>query len=165
MTTTIPYQNARLMSLLGEANNLLIEEGLYGQGWKIVFDQAKSRAGNCNYVHKRITLSAPFARINSDEEVRDTFRHEIAHALAGRDAGHGPVWKAHAIRLGARPSYRASENSVAPQGRYRASCERCSEVLGTRHKRTKTMTQRRWTHKGCGGGLLWTDTVTGRLVN
>ena len=36
-------------------------------------------------------------------EIRDTVLHEIAHALVGPEARHGPEWKAIAKRLGATP--------------------------------------------------------------
>ena len=39
----------------------------------------------------------------------DTILHEIAHAIAGANAGHGPVWKAVAKRIGAAPRARAEE--------------------------------------------------------
>ena len=43
----------------------------------------------------------------------DTILHEIAHAIAGVEAGHGPAWKAVAQRLGATPRARAEENDEA----------------------------------------------------
>lgn len=44
--------------------------------------------------------------------VRDTILHEIAHALAGHAAGHGPVWKGVCRRIGARPVRCGSEQGV-----------------------------------------------------
>ena len=45
-----------------------------------------------------IQISAFWA--TSQEEMWVTMVHECAHVLAGKSAGHGPVWKATAIRLG-----------------------------------------------------------------
>ncbi len=57
-------------------------------------------------------------------------RHEIAHAIAGPDAGHGPVWKAVAVRLGATP--RACESSphvVVQPGDWQATCPGCERTV------------------------------------
>ena len=48
---------------------------------------------------KRIEIAEYYALNSSPETVLDTLLHEIAHAIAGPAAGHGPVWKAVAIRL------------------------------------------------------------------
>ena len=39
----------------------------------------------------------------SEEQLLDTVLHEIAHAIAGHEAGHGLLWKATARRIGATP--------------------------------------------------------------
>ena len=54
----------------------------------------------CRFEAKVIGLSAPLARLHDDREVRDTILHEIAHALAGPAAGHGPAWRDVAARIG-----------------------------------------------------------------
>jgi len=46
----------------------------------------------------------------SSEQLTDTILHEIAHALAGPAAKHGPAWKAIARRLGATPKSCAPES-------------------------------------------------------
>jgi hypothetical protein len=38
----------------------------------------------------------------SVEQLWETVAHELAHAVAGHEAGHGPEWKAAARRLGLR---------------------------------------------------------------
>ena len=45
----------------------------------------------------------------SDESIQDTVLHEIAHALAAPEAGHGPLWKTVARRIGAAPMAKAHE--------------------------------------------------------
>lgn len=47
------------------------------------------------------------------DQVTDTILHEIAHALAGPAARHGPAWKSIARRLGATPKSCAPENDGA----------------------------------------------------
>jgi hypothetical protein len=39
----------------------------------------------------------------------DTLRHEAAHALAGKRAGHGPIWKSWCVKLGAAPEQFAND--------------------------------------------------------
>ena len=40
----------------------------------------------------------------------DNLLHEIAHAIVGREAGHGPLWKVTARRIGATPRAKAYES-------------------------------------------------------
>jgi hypothetical protein len=68
--------------------------------WSFGFDNAKRRAGQCDYTRKRITVSRYLAARHDDDENHQTLLHEVAHALAGADAAHGPRWKAVARDLG-----------------------------------------------------------------
>jgi predicted SprT family Zn-dependent metalloprotease len=68
--------------------------------WTFDFDHAKRRAGLCNFSEKRITVSRYLAGRYEDDEVHQILLHEVAHALAGPSAGHGPKWKATARELG-----------------------------------------------------------------
>ena len=88
--------------------DLLKQHDLYGKV-TLKFGSARSqlgsyRAGHRNGVPVRIfTVSMALALVNSEEELRDTVLHEIAHAIAGISAGHGPEWKSVARRIGATP--------------------------------------------------------------
>ena len=68
--------------------------------WSFAFDNAKRRAGACDYLRKRITLSRYLSARYDDATNRQTILHEIAHALAGPAAGHGAEWKRIARSLG-----------------------------------------------------------------
>ncbi|WP_345801495.1 SprT-like domain-containing protein [Microbacterium sp. AZCO] len=68
--------------------------------WTFAFDNAKRRAGQCDYTRKRITVSRYLAARYDDDTNHQTLLHEVAHALAGADAAHGPRWKAMARDLG-----------------------------------------------------------------
>lgn len=68
--------------------------------WSFGFDHAKRRAGLCNHTEKRITVSRYLAAKFTDDEVHQILLHEVAHALVGPRAGHGPVWKQKAASLG-----------------------------------------------------------------
>lgn len=68
--------------------------------WTFGFDNAKRRAGLCDYTRKRISVSRYLAARYDDETNHQTLLHEVAHALAGPAAGHGPEWKRVARELG-----------------------------------------------------------------
>ena len=68
--------------------------------WSFGFDNAKTRGGQCNHSTKRITVSRHLAARFDDDEIHQVLLHEVAHALAGPAAGHGPRWRAIAGDLG-----------------------------------------------------------------
>ena len=68
--------------------------------WSFGFDNAKTRAGLCNFTAKRITVSRYLAARFEDDEIHQTLLHEVAHAIAGPRVGHGPRWRAIAADLG-----------------------------------------------------------------
>ena len=70
------------------------------ESWSFAFDNAKRRAGLCDYTRKRITVSRYLAARYDDDEIHQVLLHEIAHALAGSGVGHGPKWKTIARDLG-----------------------------------------------------------------
>jgi hypothetical protein len=51
--------------------------------WSFEFDNAKKRAGLCNFTARRITVSRYLAARYEDDEVHQILLHEVAHALAG----------------------------------------------------------------------------------
>ena len=68
--------------------------------WTFAFDNAKTRAGLCNYTDKRISVSRYLAHRYEDDDIHQVLLHEVAHAIAGSRAGHGQKWKAIAQDLG-----------------------------------------------------------------
>ncbi|WP_291057522.1 SprT-like domain-containing protein [Herbiconiux sp.] len=80
--------------------NALIALHLDPTVWRFGFDNAKTRAGQCNYTAKRITVSRYLAARYDDDEVHQILLHEVAHALAGSAAGHGPRWVAISREIG-----------------------------------------------------------------
>ena len=68
--------------------------------WSFGFDHAKTRAGQCDFARKRITVSRHLAVRFSVDDVDQVLLHEIAHAVAGARAGHGPTWRRTAKALG-----------------------------------------------------------------
>ena len=70
--------------------------------WSFGWDNARRRAGLCSYTDKRITISTYMAQVHSIDETLQVVLHEIAHALAGKEAGHTKKWLAVAKSIGYR---------------------------------------------------------------
>jgi hypothetical protein len=83
------------------ATNLMRQHGLHD--WQFKWDRATKRLGSCNYTKKRITLSAHQTKKRQELDVKDTILHEIAHALLPPRTGHGKLWKAKCMEIGAKP--------------------------------------------------------------
>jgi len=126
------------------ARGLIAEHGL--GGWSFKFNHGKRTLGLCHYDRKRIELSMYFVARNDESAVRDTVLHEIAHALAGPKAGHGPVWRAKCLKIGAVP-HRLDRDAVMPKGYWRAQCPGCGE----RHSRfRRPLRSRTYICRACG---------------
>lgn len=79
------------------------QHGLVAKGWDFDFHYKRIAFGTC-WFHKRlITLNVNITLLNDVPTVTDTILHEIAHALAGHSAGHGPKWKEACNKIGAKP--------------------------------------------------------------
>lgn len=78
----------------------LIRTHLDTHTWSFAFDNAKTRAGQCDFSRCRITVSRHLAARFEDEDIHQVLLHEVAHALAGARAGHGPRWRQAAGDLG-----------------------------------------------------------------
>ncbi len=146
-----------LQQALAMGRRLVREHGL--DGWTVVADRAKTRAGVCRFTRRQIGISAPLTRLHSEEEVRDTLLHEIAHALVGPQHGHDEVWRTTAVRIGCSgercvpadaPRVPGDWVGRCPAGhersRHRAptrvmSCGRCSRTFDAAHLFT-------WTYRG-----------------
>lgn len=118
--------------------------------WGFAFDRAKTRHGQCDFTRQRITLSRYFVEMNDEPVVRETILHEIAHAIAGSAAGHGPRWQMVARNLGVRPTARKA--SKMPKGRYRGVCS-CGYPHHLHRKPTRA-----YYCCTCRGDVRWYDT-------
>ncbi|WP_430591656.1 SprT-like domain-containing protein [Humidisolicoccus flavus] len=119
--------------------------------WTFGFDSARARAGQCDSAKKHITVSRHLAARFDDDEIHQVLLHEVAHALAGHAAGHGPQWKKIADELGYDggrlhssdvPKDLAPWIGKCPAGhehhRFRrptrqASCAKCSRTYSSRY--------------------------------
>jgi predicted SprT family Zn-dependent metalloprotease len=140
------------------ATALLHIHGLAQQGWTVKLDRAKARFGQCNYTTKTISLSRALTESTTRERVENTVLHEIAHALVGRKAGHGPVWQAAHRRIGGtgrRTGQATTEQREAVPYRWIGTCARGHEYK--RHKLLKKVKDHGRCAYGCGL-LSWVDT-------
>jgi predicted SprT family Zn-dependent metalloprotease len=104
------------------------------KGWSFQFDHAIKRAGCCNYQTRVVSLAHAYARSAADEEISDTLRHEIAHALVGQAHGHDQIWQATAVALGCA-GHRCHDVQFTPP-RYIVACEQgCWVTTAERRQR------------------------------
>lgn len=112
------------------AVTLIRRHGLIG--WRLVFDNAKTRAGICRGTTKEIGLSRVLTALHSEAEVTETILHEIAHALVGTAHGHDQVWQAKALAIGCSARRCVSSSAPKPVGAWVGVCPRGHRT--TRHR-------------------------------
>lgn len=121
----LPEQRERSYLLRLELNDRLTTTG--GRAWS-------GRKGR--KPQGTVELAPKVLLHNSEEEARDTIRHEIGHVLAGPGQGHGPVWKEVTRAIGGSAARTHSmATPCAPTRRERKvwsiTCDCCSREIGT----------------------------------
>ncbi len=86
------------LELMKEYKNIMPTNGR--AKWTFKFDKAKRRFGCCNYRNNTISLSRELTELNTEEKVKDTLLHEIAHGILGAGYGHNKLWKSTAMSIG-----------------------------------------------------------------
>ncbi len=89
----------------------LDKHGLTDWHIKITSDPDKSFLGLCVYRDKCIIINAFHVDIHPDDEVRNTIRHEVAHALTPGH-GHDEVWADKATEIGCDNTFACSHLSL-----------------------------------------------------
>ena len=120
-------------------------------GWRFQYNRRLTSMGLCHHGLHRIELSIYLAERNPLEEVLETLKHEICHALVGPRHGHDAVWKSNGDKVGCNPE-RCGQADM-PEGRWRAVCNGCG-ATHDRHRRPS----RPLFCRGCGlekGKLTW----------
>jgi SprT protein len=82
-----------------EAGRLFSAHQIAG-AWSFRFDRATTRLGQCDHRTQSISVSRYLTKKATADEVTQVLLHEIAHALAGPRAAHGPKWRAIAREIG-----------------------------------------------------------------
>ena len=111
------------------AQETLQRYDLADEGWTFRWDRARRRFGSCDYGRKQITLSIHLAKLNTLAQCMDTVLHEVAHAIAGQKAGHGPAWKKACRQVGAQPERCYTLDEVnQPLSKYIRYCPCCGHA-------------------------------------
>ena len=107
----------------------LLRLHLDGEGWSFGFDHAKTRFGQCDHSQRRITLSRYLVQRESDDDVHQVLLHEVAHALAGPRAGHGPLWRRVATELGYDGGRTHDSPAATDKARWLGICPSGHEII------------------------------------
>ena len=147
-------QEAKTLALEIMAEHGLVERGVgfkwsRAKRWFGEYAWRRDRATG-DLVEEWIALSGPLTDINDRATVEDTIRHEVAHALAGTAAGHGPEWKRQCAVTGAKPSRTCSDAEPVPH-RWHGVCGWCGEVAMRRHRLTRATRDNLYMHSRCAG--------------
>lgn len=140
------------------AESLMHQHGL--DGWTLVFDQGKERAGECQSHLRRLSLSAPLMSLWTRAQCENIIKHEIAHALTPADHGHGIAWLRMCLTIGADPSrtwghhgepeipgkylgtclvgHTITRHRLTSKSREHISCSKCSSRYDPRYRFTWT---------------------------
>lgn len=137
------------------ARLLMDRHGL--SAWQFSFSNKKTIYGECFYDNQHIQLSRHYVMSVdvSEAMIDDVILHEIAHALAGHAAGHGPEWKAVARNIGCSAE-RCSPVMVKTPGEFVITCP-CKAVRIRRFRWSAKMSKSMCRH--CHGRLLKTSVV------
>jgi len=138
------------------AKDKLVELGFSPDQFK--WTNRRTEGGDCVFIDGKfshITVSKQLLHVKGVEFSRDVVLHELAHAKAGIDVGHGPEWQEWAVKLGAMPEecYNLNEGEWYTLSKYVA---KCSNGCDYRHYFNRM--GRKWQRGGyccskCGGDL------------
>ena len=132
-------QDARALyaSILAELKAAGTAPADFETRWSFGFNKARRGFGVCRHRSRddrsaggRIELSLPIVLLNGEREVGATVRHEIAHALAGFRAGHGPAWVRIAKLCGDDGRRCYSDEVETPDLPWIAECPGCGREVG-----------------------------------
>ena len=121
--------------VLIKARHLMDKHGI--PDWKICVTRKSREIGLCTFSTKTIDISV----YQREGDLEDTILHEIAHALVGPSGAHGPVWRAKAIELGARPDERCRA-VLGPGVGWRYTCSDCGGLCAETVGKLKNIDKR-----------------------
>lgn len=82
------------------------------KGWSVKVGSKRTEYGSAQHKSRIIEISLPCANSGSDENLRETILHEIAHALCDAKENHGKQWKKTYRSIGGNPDYVDTQNDT-----------------------------------------------------
>ena len=105
--------------------------------WGFYMDNAKRRFGCCHYNTRSISLSKELVQANSEDRVKMTILHEIAHALVGHGNGHNRIWKNKCLEIGGDGNRcYTTDNTNTIKGKWQYNCINCGRIVH-RHRKIR----------------------------
>jgi len=120
-------------------------------GWKFSFNKRKRSIGVCSYHSSTISVSSSWVGVAPLDKLEDTVLHEIAHAIAGYEAHHGPAWERACLLVGADPTATYDAAGLDPGYTWSQECPSCGK--GNKYFR-KPSTRRQHSCGACSGGTF-----------
>ncbi len=110
----------------------------------------------------------PKLEVEGDHAIRHTLLHEVAHVLAGIEAGHGPAWRRQCRKLGTSNAVKCDVSKVYKKIAHEfkharmarkvvGHCEKCGVEFRRARRFSKLAPGRYRTHSGssgCGGRVV-----------
>jgi predicted SprT family Zn-dependent metalloprotease len=145
-------ERERVQYISSLAQDLLCKYGLDGCGWYFELDRAKARCGCCHYRTKMITLSRFYVTnpVVTMDSIVGTLLHEIAHALAGWEAGHGAKWRDVCIAIGHTNPTRLCDFPTGAPAKWLVKCA-CNPAGVPRYRASRRLSAKYCPH--CGNHL------------
>ena len=97
--------------------------------WSFRFDRATTRLGQCDHRSRSISVSRHLSLKATPDEVTQVLLHEIAHAVAGPRAAHGPRWRSIARSIGYHGGRTHTIEPALERARWRGVCPHGHEVI------------------------------------
>uniref|UniRef100_A0AAU8GPH3 SprT-like protease n=1 Tax=Mycobacterium phage Stink TaxID=3136630 RepID=A0AAU8GPH3_9VIRU len=104
--------------------------------YRVAFDNARRRAGLCNYRTRTISLSRHLLALRSYEDTMQTITHEIAHAIVGPGHGHDHVWARKHRELGGNGQRCFEMEGIDPTAPWIGTCAHGKEFARYRAPQT-----------------------------
>ena len=95
----------------------------YGLTIKITFDLRGGAAGRAVYKTNTVRYNPAFLQTDFPDMYEDTVPHEVAHLVAGPDAGHGPKWRKIMHAFGRPNPERCHQYNLDAVWHHRAKCK------------------------------------------
>ena len=101
--------------------------------------------------HEIVLSFAAYQHDANRDGLRNTMLHEIAHAIAGYQAAHGPTWRTVARQVGAKPERCGTKLAVPPVQLVTMPCYVCKGDLQVTPRRASMMRNgtAQYRHKKC----------------